>query len=250
MDQVKLNKIKEILGHIVFQYSIIEQTVMKLDKKSEVSPNLLKFLISQNKREKEIIEILGGQFPDTGAIDNLNKYIRELENKNLQKGEVSFENILKYIQIQNKEISQKLKDKYGLNIFVKISMSSVIEVNFSNIKTCLPLSVEDYSYKYANSDKEQEALKLKQQKQYECAKQYFSFEDNGDILFNDKNYNTLIDIINNEFNHLGDISQIETTNRHSFEKSTKKRIFIMKDASFKILGLKSQLAFQEQISKL
>lgn len=250
MDKVKLNKIKEILGHFIFQYSIINKEVNKLNKKNKIEPNLLKFLISQNKREKEIIELLGGEFPDSGIIDNLNKAIRELENKNVEKGELSFENISKFIEIKNKEITERLNNKYGLNAFVRVLIGNVIEINFSNLKICPLPEYKDYRLKFANTDKEQELLKSKMEKQHECAKKYFLFNDDNYILFNDKNYNTLIEIINKEFGELGKISNIETTNRYSLKKSDKKDDLIIVDASFQVMVLKSQLTFEEQINKL
>ena len=66
----------------------------------------------------------------------------------------------------------------------------------------------------------------------------------------DKNYNTLIDIINKEFGKLGKVRNIETTNRYSLEKSNKKEDLIIVDASFQVMVLKSQLTFEEQINKL
>lgn len=245
MDKVTINKIKEILGHFVFQYTIIDKEVNRLEKQHEIKPELLKFLISQNKKEKEIIELLGGKFPDTGIIKNLNETIRELENKNVEKGELSFENIIKYIEIKQKEITQNLKENYGLKAFIKISCGTVVEVTMNNIQACLPATGKDL--RYVSSDKEKESLELKMKEQHEIAKKYFSFKEDGEIIFNDRNYNTLVDIINKEFSNLGQINNLKTINRHLRDQNNTHRELFISGASLNIIVLKSHLTLNEQL---
>jgi hypothetical protein len=239
MDKMKIKNLKKLLGFQHFNFSLIDSEINKIEnnKSENINEDFLNLLIQQQKSQQELLEELGAKFKDTGIIKELNKQIRQLENENCKNGDISHSNISAFIESEKNSLREKLNSEYGIYSFPEINFSSVLSVNFKSLKICMPLT--EYDKRYIKSEEELENTTIKKQKEHDIGSNNFDFLDGGKIEFNDKNYDLLMEIIQKEFGHLGEINSIKSESSNYSNDIGRK--FYLTNIKFNVIILKSHL---------
>jgi hypothetical protein len=247
MDQIKFNnfvKQKENFKLFLSLMNHYEEAI--LTNNEEKIEHLKEMLKSQHNANKYNLENLDITFDDTGKIRSLNDKIRELEKKSAENSTMDSTEIASFINLVSDNISKILKNKYGLNLHLNISIGTSMNVKISYIKVVKQLSKSDANYYRSESNFNEEYQK--RVKQLEILKTSdLDYSEDGDIYYTDRNKEILENALKDAFSEQGHIIEFkhELTFFNSKAKKGAKEMYMFYDSEFNLNLLASHRAFAE-----